>query len=396
MINKLLNKNIIFYLIVISLLMKTIILFILGAKPFSDGLGYIQTAKEIFENGFLYTNDNLIDAPITPYIYSFFVPLSKIMGINAYALPNILLSTATIYIIYLITLEVFENKKIANIAAIITTFYPFFNFYSISILTETVYIFFLYLSILFGIRFIKYFKYKDLILFTFFFTIDSLTRFQNLGMYPFILLLFIYFSYKNKKKILPIVSILCVVFVLTMTPWWIRNINVFGKFVVTSEGYSGQVFYAGNNPMNKTGGGIGGIDVDYSKFKHIKDLDKRDKAMWKAGINWIKNHPLDWIILECRKFKRFFSLTFYTPQYNKWYYNIISILSYGVILILFLYSLFFIKPYFKKLSLMFLISLLTVGVYMVFIASIRYRLPIEPFMIIVASFSINKFMEKNE
>jgi hypothetical protein len=388
-----LNKNIIIYLLVISIIMKFTILFVMSAKPFLDGLGYIGIAKEIFENNFLYPNDQLIDAPITPYIYSIFVPLSKFMGINAYAVPNILLSTATIYIVYLISLEVFENKIIANITAIVTTFYPFFNFYSISILTETIYIFFLYLSLLFGIRFIKNFKLKNLLLFTLFFTIDTLTRFQNLAIYPFVLILFIYFAYKNKKKILPIIAIFSVTFVLVMTPWWLRNMNLFGKFVLTSQGYSGHVFYAGNNPLNKSGGGIGGVDVDYSQFDKIKDLDERDKAEWKAGIEWIKNNPLDWVVLEFRKFKRFFSLTFFAPQYNKWYYNLVSIMSYGVILILFLYSLFFIKPYFKLLSIMFLYSILTTGIYMVFIASIRYRLPLEPFMIIVASYGIYKLLK---
>lgn len=388
MFDKFLNKNIIIYLIFTSIVIKFAILFVMGAKPFLDGSGYIGIAKEIFENNFLYPSDQLIDAPITPYIYSCFVPLSKFMGINAYAVPNVLLSTATIYIVYLISLEIFENKKISNITAIITTFYPFFNFYSISILTETIYIFFLYLSFLFGIRFIKNFGLKNLFLFALFFTIDTLTRFQNLGIYPFVLTLFIYFAYKNKRKILPIIAVFSVTFVLVMTPWWLRNMNVFGKFVLTSQGYSGHVFYAGNNPLNKSGGGIGGVDVDYSQFDNIKDLEKKDKAEWKVGIEWIKNNPLDWIVLEFRKCKRFFSLTFYANGYNKWYYNLTSIMSYGVVLILFLYSLFFIKQYFKLLSIMFLYSILTTGIYMLFIASIRYRLPLEPFMIIVASYGI--------
>jgi hypothetical protein len=213
-------------------------------------------------------------------------------------------------------------------------------------------------------------------------------------MYPFILLLFLYFAYKNNQKFIPIIGIFIGVFLIVMTPWWLRNYNVYDKFVVTSGSYSGHVFYAGNNPLNKSGGGIGGIDVDYSKFNNIKNLEERDKALWKAGIEWIKNNPIDWLILELRKFERFFSLTFYAPQYDKWYYNLISICSYGVILLFFIYSLFFIRPYFKNLSLMFLVSFLMVGIYMLFIASIRYRLPLEPFMIIVASFGIKRVIYK--
>jgi len=133
-----------------------------------------------------------------------------------------------------------------------------------------------------------------------------------------------------------------------------------------------------------------------SSFIHLYEINKeRDKALWKAGIEWIKNNPMDWLILELRKFERFFSLTFYAPQYDKWYYNLISICSYGVVLLFFIYSLFFIKPYFKNLSLMFLVFALTVGIYMVFIASIRYRLPLEPFMIMLASFGIYRLLYEN-
>ena len=173
-----------------------------------------------------------------------------------------------------------------------------------------------------------------------------------------------------------------------MSLWWIRNYGVYDKFVMTSTGYSGHVFYAGNNPLNKTGGGTN-KDVDFSKFNKIRDNELRDKAQWEAAIKWIKENPKDWFILEFKKFKRFFSLKFYTPLYDKWYYNLISIMSYGVVLIFFLYGLFFnMRNYIDKMMPMLLYSILLIGIHMVFIASIRYRLPIEPFMIIVASHSL--------
>jgi len=182
-----------------------------------------------------------------------------------------------------------------------------------------------------------------------------------------------------------------------MTPWWIRNYNVFGEFVATSAGESGKVFYSGNNPMNKSGGGIGGVDIsryDLKKFEKIKDLELRDKVMWNAGINWIKENPSDWIILEVRKLKRLYSPIFYAEKYNKWYYNLLSIMSYGIIFIIFVYSLVKFKKYFWLYSPMLLYACLLTGVHLVFIASIRYRLPIEPFMIILSSCSIALFFKR--
>ncbi|MCV6607976.1 MAG: hypothetical protein OIF32_07185, partial [Campylobacterales bacterium] len=119
--------------------------------------------------------------------------------------------------------------------------------------------------------------------------------------------------------------------------------------------------------------------------EHIKDPKLKDEVMKEAGINWIKENPTDWLILELKKLKRLYSPVFYDKGYDKWYYNLISILSYGVIFILFLFSLYRYRSKFTLYSPMLLYAFLLTGVHLVFIASIRYRLPIEPFMIIMAS-----------
>lgn len=390
------SKNLIYKILIISLILKLTILYALGAKPFMDGKWYMDIASEIFNSGFLYPNDELKDAPATPYFYALFYPLTKYIGISAFAIGNILVATATIFVLYKISLLIFKDIAIANVTAIITLLYPFFNFYSIAILTETIYIFFLYLSLFFAIKFYDSMNLKDIMLFSLFFAIDTLIRFSNLSMLPFFIFLFIIFAIQKKQNFIFLTKIAIITiatFSLVMSLWWIRNYNIFGEFVATSVGESGKVFYSGNNPLNKSGGGIGGVDVDFSPFEHIKDDAKRDEAMKEAGIKWIRENPTDWIILEFRKLKRFFSFTFYAPSFDKWYYNLISIMSYGVIFILFLYGLFKYRSYFWHYSPMLLYFILLTGVHLVFIASIRYRLPLEPFMIIIASavvFSILK------
>ena len=162
-------------------------------------------------------------------------------------------------------------------------------------------------------------------------------------------------------------------------------------------GESGKVFFSGNNPHNKSGGGIGGIDVAYedlSRFEGIKDLKQRDEAMFQEGLNWIKNNPSDWIILEFRKLKRLYSPVFYAEKYSAWYYNLLSIVSYGTVLVLFLVSLFTLRSYFWAYSPMLLYLFLLTGVHLVFIASIRYRLPLEPFMLIMSSKVLGDLFKK--
>jgi len=395
------SNNKIIYILLGSLVIKFLILSVLGSQPLLDGQWYINIASKIWESGFLFPNNELRDAPGTPYFYALFYPLYKLIGMNAYAIGNIIISTCSIYIFYKISFVIFENIKIANLVALISCLYPFFNFYAISILSESAYIFFLYLSFFCLIKYFKTLQLKYLIFFTVFFALDTLIRFTNLPMYVFFLLLTIYITKDKQNYICITKSILisCFFFILVMSIWWIRNYNVFNEFVPTSVGESGKVFFIGNNAFNKTGGGIGGVDVKYEdliRFKEIKDLRKRDKAMWNEGIKWIKDNPKDWIVLEFKKIVRFFSPIFFADKFNKWYYNIISLLSYGVIFLFFIFSLFKLKNYFWLYSPMFLYLVLLTGVHLVFIASIRYRIPIEPFMIILASPIILKLYEKYE
>lgn len=393
------RKDLLLKAVIFSLCLKLIILFFLGAQPFLDGRAYIAIAEKIWENTFLYPSSEIRDAPGAPYLYALFYPLISLLGIKAFAIANIILASLTVYIAFKISCEIFEDIKVANITAVIFAIYPFFNFYAISILTETVYIFFLYLSILFLIRFIKTYSLKDLSLFSIFFAIDTLIRFANLSMFIFFIVLIVALLFKRKKDLLFIgktVAIMIFFYGLTMSPWWIRNYSVFGEFVATSVGESGKVFYSGNNPLNKSGGGIGRVDVDFSEFKHITDPKLKDKAMWDAGIKWIKENPKDWVILELRKLKRLYSPIFYDKGYNKWYYNLISLLSYGVVFILFFVGIFKYREKWVLYSPMLLYALLLTGIHVVFIASIRYRLPIEPFMIIMAAPVVYDILKRYE
>ena len=137
----------------------------------------------------------------------------------------------------------------------------------------------------------------------------------------FVVLAIVLMLRKNCKSIFIFKTIFLgsICFVLVMSPWWIRNYQVFGEFVATSVGESGKVFFSGNNPNNMSGGGIGGIDISYedlNRFEKIKDLTERDKVMFQEGIDWIKNNPSDWIILEFKKLKRLYSPVFYAEKYN--------------------------------------------------------------------------------
>ena len=57
-----------------------------------------------------------------------------------------------------------------------------------------------------------------------------------------------------------------------MTPWWLHNYKAYGSFVRLTPG-AGVALYAGNNPLNHSGGGNLGADYDLNSFANITDPD---------------------------------------------------------------------------------------------------------------------------
>ena len=394
--NKILeNGRTILWLMLLSILVKLLLLYIMGVQHFPDSNTYLRIAHKIFDINFLFPVDELVDAPLTPYFYSFFVYFENYFGSNIFIFGNIMISTATVYTLFLISKNIFDNIVIANITAMAMVIYPFLNFYSLTILSEVLYVFFIYTSLLFIIRFIKYQNLGDIIIFSILFALSALTRFSSLPMYLIILFwtMLIVRHYLDAKRIVSYILMSIFAFALTMLPWWIRNYKISNEIHLTTLGSSGPIFYLGNNPKNKTGGGIGGIDADFSKFSHIENDDERYATMSREAVSWILNNPKDWLLLEVRKFKRFFSPVFYAKDYQKWYYNLLSILSYGVVLLLFIPSLFVFKEYFLLYSPFLLYGFLLTGLHLILIASIRYRLPLEPFMIIMSSALVGKLLK---
>ena len=174
-----------------------------------------------------------------------------------------------------------------------------------------------------------------------------------------------------------------------MSPWWMYQYDKYGQFVRLTLA-DGIILYSGNNPMNTTGGGVGnknGIsDVDLTKFNKILNPIERNDQMKKKAIEYILANPVHFVEMSAVKFIRFWRLWPYTEHYQQWYIFASSLLSYGVMLAL---SVGFLvrntKNHFKKLLPIFvLIAYLTI-VHMATIGSIRYRFPLEPFLIIFAS-----------
>lgn len=167
-----------------------------------------------------------------------------------------------------------------------------------------------------------------------------------------------------------------------MTPWWLSNYQAYGSFVRLTPG-AGTVLYAGNNPLNHTGGGVQG-DYDVHAFSEIADPVERDRALRNAAFTYIVDNPQRFLELAGLKFIRMWRLWPANEGYKNFATIFIAIASFAPALVLAGMGLFLRRRMSRRLSPILLFGLGYTGLIMIFVGTIRYRLPLEPFLIIFA------------
>ena len=140
---------------------------------------------------------------------------------------------------------------------------------------------------------------------------------------------------------------------------------------------------------------------------------KADNIFKDKAYKYIAENPKIFFYMTFKKFKKFWKLypTFDHEEFNlidntynlskkkftTLKFKLISFLSYGPILFLFMIFLFFYyRNYFVKTIPLISIVILFTFAHCITIASIRYRFPIEPILIIFASYSLKNFLLLNK
>ena len=365
-------------ILLVSLLVRLLVMWLYPDQNFPDSEAYKTIGKEIFSGNIITNNIYMPLYPILSYLTG---------GGQIQILVDIVISVMSIWLIFLLSMHLFKDRLTALLSASIGAFYPHFLFYSVSGLTEVFYTFLLLLS------FVLF--YRKMIVWAIIILILALLvrpTFDLLN--PIIVILFVILVHKlNWIKVSKYIGIYLFSYIVIMSPWWAHQYFKYDTFVRLNLG-DGVVLYAGNNPLNQSGGGINGVDVDESRFIGISDPVDRNKAQKDAAIEYIISNPGRFLEMAGVKFLRFWRLWPYANEYQQWHIVAASLLSYGSILVMAIgFVLRNSKKYFRKtLPIFALFGYLTL-VHMVTIGSIRYRFPLEPFLIIFASFFLTDVLK---
>jgi len=181
--------------------------------------------------------------------------------------------------------------------------------------------------------------------------------------------------------------------VLTMLPWWWRNWRVSGRFVPTSL-QVGASLYDGLNPAADGGSNMAFTrqfvekvlaaegDVPRSGLQREIELDRR---MRNAAFDWLRAHPRQALQLAGRKLLRM-----WLPGPNDSALASVAVRfavasTYLPVMLLAVYSLWRGRHWRWPLALLWLPAVYFTGLHVVFVASIRYRLPAMLCLIVLAA-----------
>ena len=193
-------------------------------------------------------------------------------------------------------------------------------------------------------------------------------------------------------------QILIITFALmTISPWILYNYNKYRKlFFITQEGI--HSFVAANNPEFelKERGQIRVPKEIEDKVQKLNE-DVRNKVYLQEAVHYIQTEPLRFAknyLLRLATFWRFYPSTISKNVDTNRRNIIISAIFYSFLIPFSFLGMIIQYKQRRKLILLYGYILFFAAGYALFIPSIRYRLPIEPFLILFASAIIVTIAEK--
>lgn len=372
------DRSVLLVILMLALALRVTAAFLLPDQHFSDAEGYREAAKSLWATGRIGSS---VIMPLYP-------ALVAIVGAGWGQLSfDIVLSTAMVALVYQLTLAIFPDRVAAALAALATAFYPYFIFYAVVGLTETLFIVLLLGAFLCWFR--GWFTAAALLA-----VLSILTRPTIELLVPILILVFAIFIHRLPlKQALRHLAVFACIYGVLMSPWWLHNYRQYGTFVRLNAG-SGLMFYSGNNPVNQSGGALD-ADSNRKQFAHIADPVARDRAMWAAGLAYVKENPGRFVELAGLRFVRFWRLWPYAQEYTSRLYVILSLLSFAPVLA---FAIVFVarcrgREFILVSPILLLIAYFT-SIHMVLGASIRYRLPLEPFLICFAALAVTQCVRR--
>jgi 4-amino-4-deoxy-L-arabinose transferase-like glycosyltransferase len=360
-----------------------------------------------------YQSDSFRANPVLPF---FLTLIYKLFGYG-YVAPRIVqsvLGALTACIVFALAKSLF-SRHVALLAALGVALYPSLIYVSGFFYVSSLETFLLALSVYLLFLSSKNDSFLFLLLSGFVIGIAALCRPASLALLPFaVCFLLLAFTGSTLRKVMFALSLFSIVG-LTIVPWTLRNYSVYKRVIPVSTG-SGLFLWRGNNELARGDSddryldpGAGSVWMSrlkelppdqresvlqaYAKVRHdLEGLDPAsyDRYLLRLGLAYMANHPFRSIELFIYKVGTLY--TAFTPlrAENKEIINsqkafLFSLLFYPTLFLAAFGALYGIREWRKYFLIYSPIIALILG-YGVLTTAARFRVPIEPYIIIFASY----------
>ena len=117
-----------------------------------------------------------------------------------------------------------------------------------------------------------------------------------LQLFPLVLALYWMFATRKFWRTSLGVAAVLIGMAAVVAPWTVRNYHVFGQFVLVSTN-GGFGLYGANNPR------ANGSYYEYWSEEPVMQMEElaADREAKRLAVNWIKDYPLDFLVLAAKK-----------------------------------------------------------------------------------------------
>lgn len=382
------NQKLWYVLIVCIVIRAAYVLTLEDKLYFADAIRYDRIASElILGRGF----SSASTAPLYPLFLSC---VYAIFGHSflAVRVMHSIIGTASVLMMYLIARDMFSEKA-GLIACVIGAIYPVFVFFAGLVLTETLFIF-LFLCLTFFIRKMTLqINWGHTICAGMFAGLSILIKPIMVYFLLFAFVIMLTICADRRKRLLLKVLLVLLIASSVIAPWIWDNYKRCGEFIVLTTG-GGLTLYESNNPRADGGPGVEKI-IWTEEMKRMNEIEL-DKHFKRETALFIKNNPRRFLELAVIKLSRFWSFTPNASDYQNWKYKLISIISYGPVVLLAAWQIVAARKRWKQLAFLYLPIVFFTLAHTVILGSLRYRIPVMPYVIIFAAHGLSKLILPKE
>ena len=389
------NNKYIFALLVLGLIIRVgYILTLENSVHWVDEVDFIRLSESIAA-GKGYVNPEGQPTAFRAPGYPVFLAALNVVGIKGILpirIAQAFISVLTLFLLYLLACRIF-NPVAGLVSLGLGVIYPYFIFIPGSILATVFYSFLLVLfAYIFHIALSKKNKWMLLVA-GIILGLTVLTRTSALMILPVVLFWFFIYLKNDIKTILYYSLLLVGTALIIISPWIIRNYTKLHIANISSNG--GRNLWLGNNENAtiNSGSNLALPEKLEKKLESVSGEDEINKVYNHKALRYIQENPGRFLKLTLAKAVSFWRLD--PSPTTKGYLKIdiivrwVSILSYGPIFILAVLGCFFIPDSSRKYVLFWvLFAFSQTLLHAVYITKVRFRLPLDHFLIFIAGFTI--------